>query len=102
VIDQFAVLENDTPVHNNLEVLRSRVVDGQWKYSATTPESTLHSIYKCLYSEEVVKRCKCKLTAGKTVDVNVLDVHAKRTVVWANVPTHSMKWWKRLNVDKSR
>jgi hypothetical protein len=64
-INQYAVLENDTPVHNNLEEVRSRVVDGQWKYSATTPESTLHSIYKSLYGEEVVKRCKCKTNSCK-------------------------------------
>jgi hypothetical protein len=73
--------------------------------STVQPHLKVHcTVYTNLCTvKTLLKGVSAKQTVAKTVDVDVLDVHAERTVVvWAIVPTRSMKWWKRLNVNKSR
>jgi hypothetical protein len=43
--NQYVVTNDDTPVHKDLEDLRSRVLDGKWKYTEETSEGTLTSIH---------------------------------------------------------
>jgi hypothetical protein len=46
--NKYVVMNNDTPVHKDLEDLRSRVLDGKWKYTEETSEGTLTYISACM------------------------------------------------------
>ena len=59
--NQYVVMNDDTPVHKDLEDLRSRVLDGKWKYTEETSGETLKSIHKRMYGVDAVVSCKCKI-----------------------------------------
>jgi hypothetical protein len=53
--NQYVVMSDDTPVNKDLEKIRSRVLDGKWKYTAGTSEGTLKSIHKRMFNVDVEK-----------------------------------------------